>query len=85
MLSLRTMQVFFEWSVWMQNQNSRDVLLVRLWHMVLTWPGESAREFPLAIEEQRSEGISRHMIVLKIAILGKQWQNFREKQRCVHE
>lgn len=33
---------------------------------------ESAREFPSAVEEQRLEGISRHMIVLKIAILGKQ-------------
>lgn len=33
---------------------------------------ESAREFPSAIEEQRSEGISRHMTVLKIVILGRQ-------------
>jgi len=38
--SLRTMQVFFEWYVWMQNKNSRDVVLVRPWHTVLTWPGE---------------------------------------------
>lgn len=38
--SLRTMQVLFEWSVWMQNKNRRDAVLVRLWHTVLTWPGE---------------------------------------------
>lgn len=59
----------------MQNQNSRDVLLVKTVthgsHMARR-KTESAREFPLAIEEQRSEGISRHMIVLKIAIVGKQ-------------
>ncbi len=45
---------------------------------------ESPTEFPSAIEEQWLEGISRHMIVLKIVILGKQWHNVREENKDVY-
>ncbi len=86
--SLRTMQVFF-WMVCVnaEQKQKRGAISQTVTHgpHMARRKTESAREFPSAVEEQRLEGISRHMIVLKIAILGKQWQNVREKQRCVHE